>query len=158
VVLLGRPWWQGRSASSAAFMCSRSSRPAVVARGNRCVATAPSSGVDAGVVHGVVASSSSFAGRHRGGGGCCGWSLGDVSSVLKGASLRWLSAVHSASHRTLRLEVSRSHLLQLFRRGASPTALAQVASSPALVRRPSSEARRHPGEGRGPDRVQGLQC
>jgi hypothetical protein len=68
----------------------------------------------------------------------------------------------SASLQTLRLEVNRSRLHRLFRRGVSPAALAQVASSPALVRQPSSEACQSLGEGGGSDRVlekkQDLQC
>jgi hypothetical protein len=71
-------------------------------------------------------------------------------------------AIGGTSLRTLRLEVNRSRLLRLFRRGASPAALAQVASFSTLVRQPSSEARRSPGEGGGHDHViekkQGLQC
>jgi hypothetical protein len=134
----------------------------VVARGNRCFASASSSGVDVGVFMVLLRLPRALAGRHGGGGGCCGWSLGDVWSVLKGASLRWLSAASFASRRTLRFEVNRSHLLRLFRHGASPTALAQVALSLALVQRPSSEARWFLGKGGGPNRIlekkQGLLC
>jgi hypothetical protein len=86
----------------------------------------------------VVAMAAALTARSR----CLQW------RVDLGALLRWLSAVSSASHRTLWLEVNRSLLLQRFRLGVSPAALAQVALSPVLVRQPWLDARRFPGGGR----------
>jgi hypothetical protein len=134
VGLLGRPWWWGRSllrrrSRALGFSTDRGGEGEPVLRVRFFFS------VDAGAVHGVVASCSSSC-----------WPPWRRRRVLRLESRRRLVCLAGS--------FSSVAIGGLFRVtpdskvGCQPlpsAALAQVASSPGLVQRPSSEARRHPG-------------